>query len=358
MPLPDRACAICAAGRGRGWGGGGGDAGGAALAAARRHAGAGLREPARAGLLPRHRAARLRGAVQRQPARGDRRGILCRPDALRAPADRFRRDGAGGLERAAPRRLSGEAAGPAAAGAAARGYGVLFERIRAQLEAAGGRVVLQAPVTRIEREASGRMVVTSPAGRFRVATVVGAAPLDTLHRAVFGTESGFESLSLMTLFVSAGRFAPGAGTLLFNFHGAGRWKRATFYSRIYPDPAITREYFSVEATLLPGEALSPETVFAEFAAQCLRLGLAEDLRLEGAVTTPQAYPLYRPGQLARRAAVLERLVQGGAAGRAAGAVRISAHRERRRAAGAGRADPRGARPRGSRRSAVTALRHR
>ncbi|ADE85685.1 FAD-dependent oxidoreductase [Rhodobacter capsulatus] len=191
------------------------------------------------------------------------------------------------------------------------GYGVLFERIRAQLEAAGGRVVLQAPVTRIEREASGRMVVTSPAGRFRVATVVGAAPLDTLHRAVFGTESGFESLSLMTLFVSAGRFAPGAGTLLFNFHGAGRWKRATFYSRIYPDPAITREYFSVEATLLPGEALSPETVFAEFAAQCLRLGLAEDLRLEGAVTTPQAYPLYRPGQLARRAAVLERLVQAG-----------------------------------------------
>ncbi|WP_444431286.1 FAD-dependent oxidoreductase [Rhodobacter capsulatus] len=112
------------------------------------------------------------------------------------------------------------------------GYGVLFERIRAQLEAAGGRVVLQAPVTRIEREASGRMVVTSPAGRFRVATVVGAAPLDTLHRAVFGTESGFESLSLMTLFVSAGRFAPGAGTLLFNFHGAGRWKRATF---LFPD---------------------------------------------------------------------------------------------------------------------------
>ncbi|ETD90727.1 FAD-dependent oxidoreductase [Rhodobacter capsulatus] len=191
------------------------------------------------------------------------------------------------------------------------GYGVLFERIRAQLEAAGGRVVLQAPVTRIEREASGRMVVTSPAGRFRAATVVGAAPLDTLHRAVFGTESGFESLSLMTLFVSAGRFAPGAGNLLFNFHAAGRWKRATFYSRIYPDPAIAREYFSVEATLLPGEALSPETVFAEFAAQCLRLGLAEDLRLEGAVTTPQAYPLYRPGQLARRAAVLERLVQAG-----------------------------------------------
>ncbi|WP_444459963.1 FAD-dependent oxidoreductase [Rhodobacter capsulatus] len=191
------------------------------------------------------------------------------------------------------------------------GYGVLFERIRAQLEAAGGRVVLQAPVTRIEREASGRMVVTSPAGRFRAATVVGAAPLDTLHRAVFGTESGFESLSLMTLFVSAGRFAPGAGNLLFNFHGAGRWKRATFYSRIYPDPAIPREYLSVEATLLPGEALSPETVFAEFAAQCLRLGLAEDLRLEGAVTTPQAYPLYRPGQLARRAAVLERLVQAG-----------------------------------------------
>lgn len=191
------------------------------------------------------------------------------------------------------------------------GYGVLFERIRARLEAAGVRVVLQAPVTRIEREAPGRMVVTSPAGRFRAATVVGAAPLDTLHRAVFGTESGFESLSLLTLFVSAGRFAPGAGNLLFNFHAEGRWKRATFYSRLYPDPAIAREYFSVEATLLPGEALTAEAVFAAFRAQCLRLGLAEDLRLEGAVTTPQAYPLYRPGQLARRAAVLERLVQAG-----------------------------------------------
>ncbi|WP_249306496.1 FAD-dependent oxidoreductase [Rhodobacter capsulatus] len=191
------------------------------------------------------------------------------------------------------------------------GYGVLFERIRARLEAAGVRFVLQAPVTRIERDAAGRMVVTTAAGAFTAGTVIGAAPLDMLHRAVFGTASGFESLSLLTLFVSAGRFAPGAGDLLFNFHGEGRWKRATFYSRIYPDPAIPREYFSVEVTLRPEERLTPEAVFAEFAAQCLRLGLGEDLRLEGAVTTPQAYPLYRPGQLARRAAVLERLAQAG-----------------------------------------------
>ena len=176
------------------------------------------------------------------------------------------------------------------------GYDALFAPVRAALEARGVRFALGAAVERVERDAAGRFVVHTAAGPERAGAVIGAAPLDLMHRAALGTGAGLLSLDLMTLFVSAAELHPETGNVLFNFHPDGRWKRATIYSRLYPDPAVERAFFAVEVTVPPGAAPDPEAAFADASAQFEALGLARDLRLEGHALVPGAYPLYLRGQ--------------------------------------------------------------
>jgi protoporphyrinogen oxidase len=186
------------------------------------------------------------------------------------------------------------------------GFLALFTPLQQRLEAAGVVFAMNEELQRIEGKPAGYVVQTS-AGTHRCDIVVNTIPLDTLHTALFGTPSGIGSLDLMTLFVSARRLAPAMGNVLFNFHATGRWKRATIYSRLYSDPAVAREYLSVEHTILPGAAADPETAFAEFKAQLEGFGHAEDLRLEGHDRVSDCYPLYRPGTHALRPQILKRI---------------------------------------------------
>lgn len=190
------------------------------------------------------------------------------------------------------------------------GMDALFAPIRVALEASGVEVALNEPVTRIAADGEGFSVGTA-AGTRRVGAVAATIPLDTTHRAVFGTPSGLASIDLMTLFVSARWLSPDIGNVLFNFHEDGRWKRATIHSRLYPDTGAPRAHFSVEVTLPPGARADPEDAFADLATHLGTLALADGLRLEGHALTPSAYPLYAPGHAARVAEVLDRLQAAG-----------------------------------------------
>ncbi|MCJ2183908.1 FAD-dependent oxidoreductase [Novosphingobium sp. 1949] len=190
------------------------------------------------------------------------------------------------------------------------GFAPLFDRIVQRLEARGVEIRLGAELFSIAREGPVFRVRTSQ-GDLRCPALVSTIPLDTVHRALFGTPSGLVSLDMTTLFVSAAGLDPGVGNVLFNFDRSGLWKRATIYSRIYPDPAIEREYMAVECTIAPDATHDPQRVFDDFAAHLRQLGLARDLALEGHEHVRDCYPLYHPGTEAVLNEVIERITQAG-----------------------------------------------
>ncbi|MGP3698997.1 FAD-dependent oxidoreductase [Rhodobacter sp. NSM] len=186
------------------------------------------------------------------------------------------------------------------------GTSLLFDPIRAALEAASVRFRLQERLLQVERVPEG-FVVTTTGGRHQAAALVSAIPLDTLHRALFATGSGLASIDLLSLFVSAERLDPGAGNVLFNFHASGRWKRATIHSRLYRDQQTAREFLSVEVTLPPGAAADPAEAFCDFRDHVEGLGLARGVTLEGHDVIEAAYPLYRVGDVETARRLIERI---------------------------------------------------
>lgn len=187
------------------------------------------------------------------------------------------------------------------------GFEALLDPARRMLDAAGVRIELGAEIRRI-RKIGDLFEVETASRSFRGCAVVNAMPLAACHKAVFGTESGLQSLDLMTLFVSAKRLPAAMGNVVQNFHPQGRWNRATIYSRIYPGLGAGREFLSVEVTLPPDTPPDPAAAYDDFARHVCGLGLEiEGLRLEGHDLVPQAYPFTPLGQAQAAAPVLEAL---------------------------------------------------
>jgi len=192
----------------------------------------------------------------------------------------------------------------------ASGFDDLFGPIRQKLEAQGTSFHFGHDVVRI-RSNDGQFVVTTSQGQFRARSLVNTLPLETAHRALFDQGTGLVAINMVTLFVSAASLSSQAGNVLFNFHGHSRWKRATIYSRLYPDQPTTREFFAVEVTLMEGESPDPQAAFADFCAHVTRLGIAQDLKLEGSAYQESAYPLYALDCDEKLDAALKRLAQAG-----------------------------------------------
>lgn len=190
------------------------------------------------------------------------------------------------------------------------GFDALFVPIRERLEAEGVRFVFGEVVQAVERRGDG-FAVRTEAGEYLADGVISTIPLETLHQILFGAPTGLVSLDMTTLFVSAARLDERTGNVLFNFHQDGLWKRATIYSRLYPEAETSREFFAVEVTIPHGGTHQPEAAFADFRDHLTRLGLAEDLRLEGSVHLEDCYPLYAPGSLARVDEALARVTAAG-----------------------------------------------
>lgn len=190
------------------------------------------------------------------------------------------------------------------------GFEPVFDRILSRLAAAGVGFQFGEELLSLRREGEGFLVRTT-SGTFSADGVVSTIPLDTLHRAMFGRASGLVSLGMTTLFVSARRLDLRLGNVLYNYHRAGRWKRATIYSRIYYASPTPREFLSVETTLPPGGRHDPHTAFEDFRQHLTQLGLAEDIVLEGHDHVPDCYPLYRPGSAAAIGEVVRRIGETG-----------------------------------------------
>ncbi|MES2666258.1 MAG: NAD(P)-binding protein [Pseudomonadota bacterium] len=191
------------------------------------------------------------------------------------------------------------------------GFTTLFTEIRTQLEAQGVTFQLGQTVSAVTKEGEGFRVATAGQS-WQAGAVVSAMPLHLMHRAVFGTDAGLQSLDLLTLFVSATGVAKPLGNVLFNFHGEGRWKRATLYSRIYPGLMQDRDFMSVEVTLAAGSPPDPDAAFADFCSHVRGLGLITgDIALEGHDVVTDAYPLYLKGRADAAAPILAQLTAFG-----------------------------------------------
>lgn len=190
------------------------------------------------------------------------------------------------------------------------GFDAIFDRIVARLRGEGVGFAFGEELVSLRREA-GQFCAITQAGNAVADVVVSTVPLDTLHHALFQKRSGLVSLNMTTLFISAGRLDPGVGNVLFNFHGDGRWKRATIYSRIYPDISTQREFFAVEMTIQPGGKHDAEAAFEDFRSHMTALHLADDLILEGHDFVENCYPLYSPGSTDQLSAIIERIAGAG-----------------------------------------------
>lgn len=191
-----------------------------------------------------------------------------------------------------------------------QGFGALFGPIAQHLSAMGVEFALGEHIVSLAREGAFFTVRTDRCTRLTSA-IVSTIPLDRLHRALFSHPSGLISLDMTTLYVSAEWLHPDIGNVLFNFHADGAWKRATIYSRIYPDPAIPREFFSVETTLAPDAQHDPQGAFAAFCTHVESLKLARGLKLEGHELLQECYPLLSVGTGKTLDRVLERIGKTG-----------------------------------------------
>jgi Protoporphyrinogen oxidase len=190
------------------------------------------------------------------------------------------------------------------------GFGPIFDPVVQRLKRAGVEFSFDDELLSLQRYGP-YFLAQSSSGTTKADAVVSTIPLDTLHRAVFGEASTLVSLDMTTLFISASGLDPRVGNVLFNFHPYGRWKRATIYSRIYPDPAISREYLAVEATIPPSGEHDPEGTFNDFRTHIAALGLGENLILEGHERVESCYPLYSPGVAATVPQIIRRLTDTG-----------------------------------------------
>lgn len=191
-----------------------------------------------------------------------------------------------------------------------QGFERIFDPVERRLAKAGVEFRRGEELLSLRRE-GGMFRLRTTCGTSLAQAVVSTIPIDTLHRAMFGTASGLASLDMTTLFVSAGQLDKRLGNVLFNFHPLGHWKRSTIYSRIYPGTRAEREFMAVEATIPPGGDHDPERIFADFDRHMGELDLAADLRLEGHEHVRGCYPLYTPDAMARRERVMQRIAGEG-----------------------------------------------
>lgn len=191
------------------------------------------------------------------------------------------------------------------------GFFEIFDRIKAELESAGVRFHFGETVAAISGMQSGGFRVETDRATHEASQIASAMPLESLHHALFGESAGLLSLDMTTLFVSAEWLDPACGNVLFNFHEQGEWKRATIYSRLYPDAPTDRAFFGVEVTLDPENTVSPEAAYEDFVSHMQGLGLARGMRLEDHVLIPNAYPLLTVGTDARLKMALQRVEDAG-----------------------------------------------
>ena len=175
------------------------------------------------------------------------------------------------------------------------GYRAIFDRIRDELQALGVRISTGVRLTSIRQV--GRQFHLKGNGIDAVYDrVVSTAPIPATLRLIgLNPNAEVTTRSLLSLFYR-GRIRGGANNY-FNFTHEGAWKRVTVFSDFY-GRRDGDDYFTVEITVAAADDAATERLQAEFERHALSLGLLEGLpRLVGCRLTPNAYPIYRAGQM-------------------------------------------------------------
>jgi protoporphyrinogen oxidase len=174
------------------------------------------------------------------------------------------------------------------------GFERYYGRIGECLTNKGVDIRLSASVRSIDAAEHGHVVHTE-AGSFLAGRLISTMPVAMTARwAGLPVADSLASLNLTTLFCSYAGPSPFDGTVLYNFHPEGIWKRLTMHSAYY-GLVDGRSYFAVECTHL-AENLSADSLFDDFASHVHKLRIFDgDLRLEGSMTLAHAYPVYRHG---------------------------------------------------------------
>jgi protoporphyrinogen oxidase len=174
------------------------------------------------------------------------------------------------------------------------GFQRYYEQIGKCLSKMGVDMRLSAPIRSIEAAERGHVVHTE-AGSFFAGRLISTMPVAMTARwAGLHVADSLASLNLTTLFCSYAGPSSFEGTVLYNFHPEGIWKRLTMHSAYY-GTVDGRSYFAVECTHLAENVLA-ESLFDDFAGHVRKLRIFDgDLRLEGSMTLAHAYPVYRHG---------------------------------------------------------------
>ena len=174
------------------------------------------------------------------------------------------------------------------------GFQRYYGRIGEGLSKMGVDIRLSNSIRSIGAAEHGHVVHTE-AGPFFGSRLISTMPIAMTARwAGLPVADSLVSLNLTTLFCSYGGPSSFGGTVLYNFHPEGIWKRLTMHSAYY-GPVDGRSYFAVECTHL-AENVSVGSLFDDFACHVRKLRLFDgDLRLEGSMTLAHAYPVYRHG---------------------------------------------------------------
>ena len=186
------------------------------------------------------------------------------------------------------------------------GFATLYNRARLSLETQGAAFSLGQSVVSIEKVGGG-FCVRSKSEAWQADRLVSTIPLQRLPELCgMGAPPRLASVELASLFFSFKGRRGFTYSVLHNFSSAGRWKRLTMFSDFY-GVADSREYFGVEINL-PPSGLGIEQLAQDFITNVRARGLFDgETRLEGYLTTSNAYPVYTGGATQEAQRVLQQV---------------------------------------------------
>jgi len=176
------------------------------------------------------------------------------------------------------------------------GFQTLFQSIQQQLQEDGVSVYTRVSLSRIRRHGAKLAVVWNGQER-SYDRVISTLPVSqTLECTGSVCSDQPRYIGLLSLFYFLRGDLGHDAAYLYNFSGAGSWKRMTTFSLLY-GLHDERHYFTTEFAL--NETLSLDAAIApQFEHDARKLGFLQgELQLAGHSVTPYAYPLYRRGQM-------------------------------------------------------------
>ncbi len=198
------------------------------------------------------------------------------------------------------------------------GIGRISQAFAERIESAGGRIVLDAPVTDVVRGEDGSWTVTAGGRDYRAESVVSTIPVDDYVRSLRGQVPAdvrdaagkltFRAIVFVTLRID-GAQPPAPDHWIYASEPDYRFNRLSIPENFDPDVSEGGWQAVFEFTCSPGDGTwsADQRLIEESVAGGERLGLFDPARVSGSLVTRQshAYPVYLKGYDRESSAVLD-----------------------------------------------------